>query len=57
MKYEICIQLNDNGTIVNSAIAWTDVRTYAKLIVDSLNLTTNDTYVVLVNGEIAKDFL
>lgn len=37
MKYEICKEIQIDGVTAWSAIAWTDVRTYADQIVEALN--------------------
>ncbi len=49
MKYEICKEIMDNGVLIWSAIAWTDVYTYAVEIVDSLNINQSSLYAVLEN--------
>lgn len=51
MKYEICIQTIRDGVKINTTIAWTDVITYAKQIVQSLNITGDALYVLLSDGK------
>jgi len=51
MKYEICKQIVKDDKIFNSTVAWCDVRTQAAMIVDSLNLTQEENYVILLDGK------
>lgn len=48
MKYEICKGIKDGGTMVWSAIAWTDVGEYANIIVTAMRLMTGRDYAIRI---------
>ena len=52
MKYEICKGVQDGENIIWTAIAWTDVKSYAVEVATSLRLTMDKPTAVLVDGEV-----
>lgn len=56
MKYEICKGIKDQeGDMVWSAIAWSDVKTYADDILYALSVAYDDRFAILCNGEVIAD--
>lgn len=51
MQLEICKQIIKDDKIFNCPVAWCDVRTHAEMIVNSLNLTQEENYVILYEGK------
>lgn len=51
MKYEICKGKPEGDTMIWTAIAWTDIQSYAVEIASSLRLTTDKPTAILVDGE------
>lgn len=51
MKFEICKGKYDGDKIIWTALAWTDVQSYAVEIASSLRLTMDAPTAVLVDGE------
>lgn len=55
MKYEICKGIKDiDGDMVWSAIAWSDVRTYAEYILSALNIAYDEKFAILEDGRVIK---
>lgn len=53
MKYEICKGIIDqDGQLLWSVIAWTDVRSYGKSIIDALSFSEDYQYAVLDRGKV-----
>lgn len=57
LKYEICKGKPDGDKMIWTAIAWTDVQSYAVEIASSLRLTTDKPTAVLVEGEVMFQLL
>lgn len=57
MKYEICKGKPDGERMIWSALAWTDVRSYAVEIATSLRLTMDVPTAVLVDGKVLYELL
>ena len=54
MKYEICKGIYDGDRLLWSAIAWTDVKTYAEQILAALSIMHDSQFAILCYGRVVK---
>lgn len=52
--YEICKGIIKDGTIIWTAVAWTDTRVYADIVLDALSIANYGRFAILCNGEVTR---
>lgn len=52
--YEICKGIINDGTIIWTAVAWTDTREYANMVLDALSFANDGRFAILCNGNVMR---
>lgn len=52
--YEICKGIIKDGTIIWTAVAWTDTRVYADMVFNALSIAHDGRFAILCNGDVIR---